>query len=204
VTDLVVLVADNKMALSVRTILERAVALHIRDITSDVYSHPRHDPGVLNTAHHFLRPFLGTHRYALVLFDRVGCGRAESRERISALVQANLDANGWRGRSAVCILDPELEVWVWARSPHVAQALGWRSANNLGNWLRQSGFLPSPRAVKPDRPKEAMEAALRHVRRPMSSSIYRKIASHVPFAQCSDPCFLQFAHTLQQWFGISS
>ena len=201
-TDLFVLVADNTMALSMGTILTRCAALQIRDITFDVYPHPKHDPGVLNSAQHFLRPFLNTHRYALVLFDREGCGAAEIREKISALVQSRLDVNGWRNRSAVCIFDPELEVWVWARSPHVAKALGWTSQEKLDNWLAQEGFLRPP-AVKPNEPKEAMKAALRHVRRPMSSSIYQKIAANVALTRCTDPCFLEFAQTLQRWFEIA-
>ncbi len=199
--DLIALVADNTMALSVKAILKRRAALRIRSITFDVYSHPKHDPGVLNSAQHFLRSFLGTHRYALVLFDRMGCGRAETRERISARVQANLDANGWRDRSAVCIIDPELEVWVWSRSPRVAQALGWPSQDKLDKFLTQAGFLQPP-ALKPNRPKEAMKAALVHVRRPMSSSIHRNIAANVGFAQCGDPSFLEFTQTLRRWFEI--
>jgi hypothetical protein len=202
VIDLVVLVADNRMALSVKTILKRFAALHIREITFEVFPHPKHDPGVLRSAHQFLRPLLRTHRYALVLFDRDGCGSVESRATIAEVVQANLDVNGWRDRSAVCVIDPELELWVWSRSPHVAQALGWRSQDRLDRFLIQAGFL-HPQAVKPDPPKEAMEAALRHVRRPMSSSIYRRIAATVPFAQCADPSFLDFAQILQGWFGIA-
>jgi hypothetical protein len=201
VIDLIVLVADNRMALSVKTILRRNAALNIRAITYEVFAHAKHDPGVLTSAQDFLRPFLRTHSYALVLFDREGCGRTETRERISQAVQANLDVNGWRDRSAVCIFDPELEVWVWSRSPYVAQALGWQSKDRLDSWLTQSGFLQPP-TVKPNRPKEAMNAALRHVRLPMSSSIYQRIAAHVSFGQCADPCFLEFAQTLRRWFAV--
>jgi len=203
VTDLIVLVADNTMALSVKAILRRRAALQIREITFDIFGHPKHDPGVLKSAQDFLRPFLNTHRYALVLFDYEGCGRGEARERISAAVQAKLDANGWRDRSAVHIIDPELEAWVWSRSPYVAPALGWHSRGSLDKFLAQAGFLQPP-AIKPNRPKEAMKAALRHVQRPMSSAIHRNIAAHVSFAECIDPCFLEFAHTLQRWFDVAA
>ena len=53
---------------------------------------------------------------------------------------------------------------------------------------------------KPVRPKEAAEAALRKVRRPRSSNIYRKLAEVVSLQLCTDPAFLKLKSILQNWF----
>ena len=115
------------------------------------------------------------------------------------MVQGNMDRAGWAGRSAVTVLDPELEAWVWADSPHVAKALGWRRAEALNQWLKENGHLREG-AVKPVNPKSAMEAALQEARLPMSTSIYRKIARNVGLARCTDPAFVSFQATIRGWF----
>ncbi len=73
---------------------------------------------------------------------------------------------------------------------------------DLRQWLVEKEFLPEVTQVKPDRPKEAMEAVLRYVRKPRSSAIYRAIASTVSLASCDDPAFLKFRRTLQNWLPV--
>lgn len=190
------------MRASVHEILSRNESLGIAPITFDAFDHPEHDPGVLLRGHLLLRPFQNNYRYALALFDREGCGRQQPGSELAASVQNNLDENGWRGRSAVLVLEPELEIWVWASSPHVAQALGWRRSRALRLWLEQKEFL-DPGQSKPRRPKEAMEAALQEVRQPKSTATYRSIARRVSLAQCTDPTFTQLVSTLRAWFPRS-
>jgi hypothetical protein len=55
--------------------------------------------------------------------------------------------------------------------------------------------------VKPKRPKEALEQALRLARKSRSSSIFRQLAQRVSVKRCTDPAFLKFKATLQRWFG---
>jgi hypothetical protein len=138
-----------------------------------LFVHPQNDPGCLNDGHHFLRTSLNRSAHALVLFDR----------------------------EAAVVLEPELEIWVWSDSPHVAEILGWKNRQtDLNRWLREKGFLHEGE-IKPDRPKESMEAALKRVRKPRSSVLYQRLAEKISFGRCTDEAFNKFKTTLQNWFS---
>lgn len=200
--DLIVLVADRNMRAAVSGILIRPKALGIRQVTFDVLTHPQKDPGVLRHAHSFLRPFAGKHQHAVAMFDREGCGQ----ERVNSIelekeVESRLARNGWPANAAALVLDPELESWVWSDSPEVDTALGWVGRTpSLRQWLAERELLRENQA-KPERPKEAMEAALRLVRKPRSSAIYHRLAEGVSLRRCSDPAFIKLKTTLQRWFS---
>ncbi len=125
--DLVVLVADKDIEYAMRGLLNRQKALGIRVVSAEVFAHPEHDPGCYLRSHTFLRSMVNRYAKAMVLFDRHGCG-AEGRTRaeLEAEVEGRLENSGWQGRCGAVVLDPELEVWVWSDSPHVAEILGWR------------------------------------------------------------------------------
>lgn len=55
--DLVILVADKDMEMTMRGLLPRPQSLGIRAIQYDLYTHPQHDPGVRTHAAEFLRPY---------------------------------------------------------------------------------------------------------------------------------------------------
>lgn len=95
-----------------------------------------------------------------VVFDFHGSGRERSDPlALEQDVVQRLEASGWAGRAGVVVLDPELEAWVRSDSPQVDDALGWAGKRpHLRSWLRARGALPDG-GGKPDRPKEAMEAA---------------------------------------------
>lgn len=98
------------------------------------------------------------------------------------------------------VLDPELEVWVWSESRHVDDVLGWVGMPTaLRAWLHEQGHL-SQGETKPRRPKEAMEAALREVQLPRSSSLYRHLAERVSLRGHSEPAFCELLNTLRAWF----
>jgi len=192
-----VLVADKNMEAAIQSLLQRHESLDIRPLSADVFVHVYRDPGVLNGAHEFLAPFTAQYAHALVMFDREGCGREESAEDLGQEVQKRLDDVGWVGRSAVIVLDPELEVWVWGDSPHVPEALGI-SPDDLQHLLREKYWQEGQ--AKPNRPKEAMEEALSRSRTPRSSSIYSLLAQKVSLTHCSDQAFLRLKAYLGQWF----
>jgi hypothetical protein len=195
---LVVLVADKNMEATMRGLLERHDALGIRSLRADVFVHPQRDPGVLNKADNFLRPFHRQYEYALVLFDHEGCGReTQTPSQLQANVRQRLESSGWSGRCEVTLLVPELEVWVWSDSPYVPQALGLGS-EELADVLAQYG---KTAMGKPERPKEAMETALRRSRLPRPSALYGELARNVNLQQCVDPAFQQLRETLRRWFG---
>lgn len=200
--DLVLLVADKDMEFAIRGILNRHLALGIRAISADVFIHPERDPGCYLSAHDFLRSMAGKYQKSLVLFDRDGCGAEEkTREELEKEVEKKLAAAGWNGRSRVVVLDPELEIWVWSDSPHVANILGWKSTNPLmQKWLIEKKYLHEGDA-KPHAPKEAMQAVLRLARLPRSASRYQQLAEKVSLERCSDAAFMKLKATLQGWFA---
>jgi len=201
--DLVVLVADKNMEHALRGLLDkRTPALGIRRLTYDIHVHPRHDPGCLNEAHELLATSRPSYNHALVLFDKEGCGQEDrSAEALAEQVNNGLRECGWGDNSEVIVIDPELEVWVWSDSPHVARCLGWADHEpSLYEWLSSEGWL-SAGEHKPPRPKEAMEAALRQSRRPRSSAIYLELAQSVSLAGHKERAFVRLVETLQRWFG---
>jgi len=94
--DLVVLVADKNMEAAVKTLIEkRHESLGIRQVQADVFVHPRRDPGVFHEAHIFLQPFRGEYRYALVMFDREGCGQENKpAQQVEQEVKQRLEQSG--------------------------------------------------------------------------------------------------------------
>lgn len=161
---------------------------------------PRHDGEARTRAHELLRPFVRTARYALVVFDREGCGSNSHREELENQTLAKLTENGWDGRASVVVIDPELEVWVWSGSPKVDATLGWSGRRTpLRDELKKRGFLASGK-FKPQQPKSAMLWALREARKPRSSSLFKELAGEVSWERCSDPAFLKLKSTLETWF----
>jgi len=185
-------------------LLSRPEALGIRPVAFDIYTHPYRDPGCVGSAESLLRAFVRTHLYALLMFDRQGCGRQESRKELARELVDRLSRSGWDDRCAVIVLDPELEVWVWSDSPHVEDVLGWGNRQpRLQAWLRDRQYLAAGE-TKPSRPKEAMKAALREARRPRSSSLYRQLAERVSLRDHNEPAFGELCAALQTWFPAAS
>jgi hypothetical protein len=200
--DLIILVADLDTESVLSGFLPRLERVcGTRLFTFDIRRHINRDPGCANESADFLRSFSGQYRYAMVVFDREGSGQEKkSRAELEDVVQKSLEANGWAvGDVAVVVLDPEIENWMWANSPHVSNALRWKRSENLYDWLVSTHWL-SAGAVKPERPKEAVEAALRLCKTPRSSSIYREVAERASFLGCTDPAFVKMLAVLQEWF----
>ena len=205
ILDLIVLVADNDMEWTMRTLLEkRTDALGIRPLRVEVRRHLGRDPGVFKDAHNFLRLYLRRARHALVLLDWEGSG-GEHRlavQEMEADLERRLKQNGWtdaegQPRAVAIALDPELEVWVWSRSPHVSEILGVTQAE-----LEQilEGFPATPTG-KPQRPKEALLAALRRSGRPRSARIFQELAERVSLL-AHERAFDKLRSTLQAWFAL--
>ncbi|MGC8784315.1 MAG: methylation-associated defense system protein MAD4 [Armatimonadota bacterium] len=198
--DLVLLVADKDMEMTIHGLLSRPFALGIRTVEYDVFTHPRHDPGVRMEAADFLRAYQSEYGHAVVLFDRIGCGAEDlSAEDLENVVRDSIQKTGWYQRCEVVVIDPELEVWVFAQSPHVYQVL----AGGDEEYFRISlSKYPAAANGKPERPKELMEQILRGKNIPRSSALYLKLAERVSLSRCSDRAFLRFRETLQRWFGV--
>jgi hypothetical protein len=200
-SDLIVLVPDKNMEVSVRGLLGRWKALGIRQLDHRLLVHPGRDPGCLGQGHDLLRPFRRLYAHALVLLDREGCGReGESRESLENLVERQLQSSGWGDRARAIVIDPELEIWVWSDSPHIPAALGSKDdLPTVRRWLNDHHLWTAGRP-KPDDPKAAMEKILRINGRPRSSSIYEDLARKVGLQRCQDLAFLKLRETLVGWF----
>jgi len=200
--DLVVLAADSNIEFALRGLLANPERLGIRQVTVDFYKHPQHDPGCRLGSHEFLRPMLRSHAFALTVFDREGCGRsAAPAADLAAFVEKRLAQNGWEERAAAIVIDPELEQWVWRNSPEVEAVLGWAGrALTLSSWLVGNGWLGQGQR-KPSKPKEALEAALRVVGKPRSSSVYEQLGRCAPLTPCDDAAFSKLHGVLRAWFG---
>jgi hypothetical protein len=198
--DLLVVAADANIEHALKGVLQRHEALQLRPFTFDVSVHPERDPGCLLRGATFCRAQAARYGYALIVFDRDGCGQEQKgRDALEVQVEAELAADWTPERSAVVVIEPELESWVWSDSPHVETALGWKAGTLLSR-LRHDGHI-SDAQPKPAQPKERMEWALREARKPRSSSVYRTIAADVSLSRCTDASFGKLKATLRRWFA---
>lgn len=201
IKDLVIVVPDKNAQFVINGLLPRCDAFQIDPVEFDIYIHPERDPGVYHKAANLLLPLQNLYKYAIVFLDYEGSGQENKTvEQIGEKIKSNLERNGWQGRCDVIVFNPELEIWAWTHSPHLANNLGWQGIADLKTFLHQQGFWQQD-SPKPDRPKEAIESALRVKRIQRSSAIYKKIATQVSFKKCTDPSFIKFKHTLFKWFA---
>jgi len=200
--DLVVLVPDLDYEQAIRGILENPRKSNIREISYDVIRCPEHDAGVLKGATELLRNYVEQYGYTVVMLDHDGCGREkDAAEKIEADLEAQLSKDGWTNRCAVIVVKPEIEIWVWSDSREVDRVLGWEASRSptLREWLRNKGYLED-NTSKANPPKDALSAALKEVRQPRSSSIFRELARKVSFQRCCDRAFVKLRGKLQEWF----
>ena len=124
-------------------------------------------------------------------------------EVIQRSVKSKLTGKGWAKENIeVIVIEPELEVWLWQDSPHIARAFknfDYSPHSSLRKWLEARGHW-EPTSLKPARPKEAFELVGRTTCTPRSSAIYQEIASRVSVRGCVDPSFQLLWNTLQRWF----
>jgi hypothetical protein len=200
--DLALLVADKNMEGSLRGILSRPQALGLREISFRIFVHPDRDPGCLLRPQEVLGPLATQYNRALVLLDHEGCGQQTvERSKLESEIEERLGKVGWEGRTAAVVIAPELENWVWSDSPHVETVLGWEGRSPaLREWLASNGYLTQGKP-KPDRPKMAVEKALRIARIPRSSALYFQLGQKVSFERCTDEAFTKLKTTLRQWFA---
>ena len=201
--DLIVLAACDNIKATVEGTINNHRKLGISRIQFDVFVHPESDPGCVHRSHEFLRSQQSRYDKALVVFDHEGSGNETSpSDVVSNSVQEKLNTSGWINRSAVIVISPELENWVWSDSPNVDMTLGWSSRQPcLREWLLNSGFQNCSVTNKPKRPKEALEAALREIRKNRSSKLFYNLADVVSFGRCTDESFVAYRSVLQAWFS---
>lgn len=202
VQDLIAVVADSHQEACLSALLgHRCRSLGIRAISYTVYVHSGKDPGCRKGGPEFLRTFAKQFRSALLIFDHDGSG-AESIKAVELedQLQSRLDGMGWQSRSAVIVIEPETEAWVWSPSNEVDAALGWSGRiPSLRQWLVEEGLLGDVTSKPPD-PKTAMQRALRFVGKNQSASNFRRLAETISFQNCRDRSFQKLWNQLKLWF----
>ena len=199
--DLVILAADKDLQHALKGLLERPEALSMRPIETDVLVHHEHDPACALRGVDFLANLSGQYRYGLLIFDHEGSGReATAPSELQEAINQQFSESSWGDRARSIVLVPELEAWIWSDSPHVDEVAGWVNHDpGLRPWLTEEGWLQAGE-IKPARPKEAFEAALRKVGTPRSASLYGKLARRISLEHCTDPAFLELRGILGNWF----
>lgn len=202
--DLWVLVADSNIKAAVEGLLSRPEALGIRRPTVRFTVHPQRDPGCFNDAAGPLRVCVPQARHGLVVLDREFDGSSgRSAAELEGLIEGDLAKVAPADWGRAVVIDPELEIWVFADSPHVAEVLGFgMQPEHLRNSLAAAG-LWSVGDAKPLDPKKAVEWALRSKDIPRSSSVYRELAKVVGLGRCQDRAFLRLRSLLREWLPLS-
>lgn len=204
--ELVILVADGTMRSVFAAFFKRqfhrvlSCAPFDFDPSSDIFNNAlEKDGGVYRRCHEILRPFLKTHRRALVVLDQQFGGERPAEE-IRVEIEERLSANGWFDRAIAAVIDPELEVLLWQDNVHVERALR-HQGDSLRQLLAADGRWPE-REPKPPAPKELIQTLIRANRAGPPVVVYSQIAKSVSTAGCTDPAFHRIRDTLRSWFPL--
>lgn len=197
--DLVVISADVDIEASLRAILSRPDSLGTRHLTVEFLRHPGHDPGVFTSGDELARNSRNTASHALLVLDMAWEGNPHNNPAaLEADIESRLEPI-WGDRAKVVAIQPEVEIWVWSTSPHVATQLGWNSNEEFHSWLEQEGLWPEG-CEKPPDPKAAFEAAARKSRTVASSALFGEILKRVSLSKCSDGSFTGMRDWLRHRF----
>jgi len=121
-------------------------------------------------------------------------------EGIRKRMSEHLASAGWITEHGLAVvLDPEIDVWLWTRTDHTAEALGWKSWRELEPCLVKERMWTKTQR-KPQRAKEAADWAMRQRGKPRSAAAYRAVAQKVGLDRCEDPAFLVLRDTIRAWF----
>lgn len=186
--DLVILVADGAIEAVIRTLVrERTASLGIRSPSFDLVKDPLHDSSPESKSIELLRPFVRTHKHALVLRDLAGSGwENPGAEKLEAALVESLCTSGWTKEDIdAIVIEPEVEIWLRLKSVHtfsLAKAgarrntpvTGRRDEEEVNGSLSAHG---GEHHGKPARPKECFESVLERFGIPRSNALYGELAS---------------------------
>jgi hypothetical protein len=160
----------------------------------DIVVAPNRDPGVYGYTRELLRPFEKSHQRAVVMLDAAWDG-SPGAGAIRAEIEAALV--DFRSQSAVIVIDPEIEAWIWQDNPHVAAAFKCRS--DIREVLRRSGHWPDGQPKPPD-PKAALDYLRKRHGADRSNAAFRRLAEQISVGACVDPAFGRLRDALRTWF----
>ena len=199
--DLVILAADKDLEHALKGLLARPEALGTRPVDADIFVEPNMTLPVHCAALISWSTSLRTTATGCSYSTTMGSGReGTTPQDLQTTLNEAFAGSIWGERGRAVVLSPELEAWIWSDSPHVDVVAGWRNRDpKLRPWLIEQKYLRVGE-VKPGRPKEAFEAALREAQKPRSASLYQQIAERVSLRRCTDTAFLELKSILSKWF----
>lgn len=203
--DLLIYVADADAQAFMNSVLNKPLALGIREITFDIERHPLRDSGMVQSGPELTRMKKGRYQKALLTWDHHGSGRdhRQSPEQVRCEIQNKLDSYTWSGNSSVTILVPELEQWLW-HSENALLSYCRISPDQLNLWLTErSGKLgKSVESLKAEQPKELFEYMMRErLKRTISPRDFAEIGNRAGvrgLMKCDSFCSI--VNTLRVWF----
>jgi hypothetical protein len=203
--DLLLYVADADAQAFMNSLLNKPLALGIRQITFDIERHPQRDSGMVQSGSELTRMKKGKYQKALLTWDHHGSGRdhKQSPEQVRDEIQNKLDSYTWSENSSVTIFVPELERWIWYSENALISYCGI-SADQLNTWLAdRSGKLGrSIDVLKAEQPKELFEYVMRErLKRTISPRDFAeigKLAGVNGLMDCGS--FRSVVEVLRTWF----
>jgi len=203
--DLLVYVADADASAFMRSMLSRHQALGIRAISFDIERHPQRDAGMVQSGAELARMRKRDYGKALLMWDHHGSGRDHRQEplQVAKDIQDKLDTYTWSGNSAVAVLEPELEQWLWHCENAVATHCGVTTVQ-LGQWIaeRAQELNSSADALKQKQPKELFEYVMRKkLKRTISPRDFEEIGNRAGIAaleKCDS--FRSIVAAFRLWF----
>lgn len=204
--DLLVYTADADAMAFMRSLLKRPQALGIREVSYEIERHPQRDCGMVQSAAELIRMKKGQYDKVLLIWDHHGSGREHRQgpRDVADEVQNKLDSYTWIDNSAVVVLIPELEQWLWFGEQAVATYYRI-TPSTLQNWiqLRSDQIGLSADALRRDQPKELFEYIVREkIKRTISPRDFEGIGAKISIAaleRCQT--FFLISRILRKWFA---
>jgi hypothetical protein len=114
--ELIILVADKDTEQLLLGLLPKIIKTEqLSNFNFRIFKHPQRDGGVRTDAVNFVRTFLSETTKLLIIFDYEGSGEHNlNSQGLETKIENELIQNGWPNNNVcVCVIDPELENWVW-------------------------------------------------------------------------------------------
>ena len=201
--DLLLYTADAQAFM--RGLMGRPEALGIRSIAHDIDRHLLHDSGMVQNGAELTRMRKGRYRKALLMWDHQGSGlERQTPEEVAREMQARLDRYTWKDHSAVAVLVPELEQWLWFCETAIVSHFG-ATIDRLRDWTQEwaDRMGQTLETARSERPKELFAHVVRnHLRRsilPRDFEKMGKLASVKALEDC--PSFQDVLRPLRAWFA---
>jgi hypothetical protein len=203
--DLLLYVADADAQAFMNSLLNKPLALGIRQITFDIERHPQRDSGMVQSGAELARMKKSQYQKALLTWDHHGSGRdhRQSPEQVREEIQNKLDSYTFRGNSSVTIFVPELEQWLWYSENALISHCSI-TTDQLRKWLdeRSNKLGKTVDELKTEQPKELFEYVMRdRLKRTISPRDFAEIGRRAGVNQLmACESFRSIVDVLRNWF----